>query len=278
MNSSGAVTSSSQEYIGGLPVCSPEWSDNMRWLFDVNGFLVIENVLNMDEIARYLEAGRRAIDEAGAAQVRPMIEADPVFPELMDHPITFPIALKLMGNSLQVYASTLVANGRTNSFVSKWHQDGPGYGMRFQDLAYPTPLLQLRMSYFLTDCVELGQGGLTIIPGSHKSQAGLPEDLRDMENLVTPVLAKAGSVFVFHNGLWHAGTENKTDNPRVTAHIQYTPVWVRPVNNHRYSDEFKRSLTPRRRMLLADNDDPHDIYHSGVYAYADDGSIASPEN
>ena len=276
MKSATAVSNRTSGHVGGLPICKPEWSDDMRWLFDLNGFLILENVLSEDEVARYLEVARRVAARAGTSSVRPMIEADPVFPELMDHPITFPIALKLLGNSLQVYASTLVRNARTNAFVSKWHQDGPGYGVRFEDISYPTPLLQLRMSYFLTDCLEFGQGGLKIVPGSHKSRTALPEDLREMENVARPVFGKAGSVFIFHNGLWHAGTENETDNPRFTAHIQYTPVWVRPVNNHRYSDEFKSSLTPRRRLLLADNDNTRDIYHTGVYSYADDGSINSP--
>ena len=102
MTSASAVSTRTSDYVGGLPVCKPEWSDDMRWLFDLNGFLIVENVLNEDEVARYLDVARRVAARAGTSSVRPMIEADPVFPELMDHPITFPIALKLLGNSLQV--------------------------------------------------------------------------------------------------------------------------------------------------------------------------------
>ena len=106
------------------------------------------------------------------------------------------------------------------------------------------------------DDVNLDNGPLEVIPGSHKAAGVPPKDVLELDRLSVPVLGRAGSVFVFHNGLWHGGIENKTDSPRITAHIIYAPVWLRPIGSHRYPDEFKRALTPRRRLLLADNDNP----------------------
>jgi hypothetical protein len=54
----------------------------------------------------------------------------------------------------------------------------------------------------------------------------------------------------------------------------YSPVWLRPINAHRYPEDFKEALTPRQRMLLADNDAPGDVYLSDVYVFEEDGSIA----
>ena len=272
MNTASTAPSSGRPTRQGLPVCAPEWSEGMRWLFDVNGCLLIENVLTDEEIARFRAAAEQVVQETGKSQIGSMIQANPVFAELMDNRIMFPMALKILGRNTQVYSSTLIANSRSNNFVQQWHQDGPSHD-QYNNLAHPTPLIQLRLAYMLTDCLDAQQGGLAVIPGSHKAAGAPPKDVLELDHLSVPVLGRAGSVFVFHNGLWHGGIENKTDSPRITAHIIYAPVWLRPIGSHRYPDEFKRALTPRRRLLLADNDNPRDIYLSDVYVYEEDGSI-----
>ncbi|MCY4110205.1 MAG: phytanoyl-CoA dioxygenase family protein [Chloroflexi bacterium] len=257
-----------------LPVFSPAWSDEMRWFFEVNGYLLIENVLTFEEIERYKAAADRVISEAGRSQVMGMIEADPAFTELMDHPVIFPIAIALLGPHIQVFGSTLISNQRESKFVQDWHQDGP-ITTKYRDLAYPTPLVQLRFAYFLTDCPDTNHGGLSIIPGSHKARTPMPDGIYEMPGVTVPILGKAGSVFAFQNALWHGGMPNQTDSPRITAHVMYSPIWVRPVKNHRYREEFKRGLTPVRRLLLGDNDDPTDVYRATPYGYNEDGSIRS---
>ena len=155
-------------------MCKPEWSEGLRWLFDLNGCLLIENVLSGSEIACYRAAAEQMVEKTGRSQVASMIQADPVFAELMDNPTMFPIAIKLLGQNTQVYSSTLIANTRTNNFIQKWHQDGPSHD-QYNNLAKPTPLVQLRFAYMLTDCLNITQGGLAIIPGSHKAAGlGLP--------------------------------------------------------------------------------------------------------
>ena len=257
-----------------LSVFSPEWSEGMRWFFDVNGYLLIENVLTPEEIERYKAAADRVIYEAGRSQVMGLIEADRAFTELMDHPIIFPIAIALLGPHIQVFGSTLISNRRESKFVQDWHQDGP-VTTKYRDLAYPTPLVQLRFAYFLTDCPDTSHGGLSIIPGSHKARTPMPDGIYEMPGVTVPILGKAGSVFTFHNALWHGGMPNRTDSPRITAHIMYSPIWLRPVKNHRYRKDFKRGLTPVRRLLLGDNDDPTDVYRATPYGYDEDGSIRS---
>ena len=257
-----------------LAVFSPEWSEGMGWFFDVNGYLLIENVLIPEEIEHYKATAERVMSKAGRSQVTGMIEADPAFTKLMDHPIMFPIAIALLGPHIQVAGSTLISNRRENKFVQDWHQDGP-VSTKYRNVAYPTPLIQLRFAYFLTDCPDTSYGGLSIIPGSHKARTPMPNGIYDVPGVTVPILGKAGSVFVFHNALWHGGMPNQTDSPRITAHIIYSPIWLRPVKNHRYREDFKRGLTPVRRLLLGDNDDPSDIYRATPYGYNEDGSISS---
>ena len=121
----------------------------MGWFFDVNGYLLIENVLTPEEIERYKSAAQRALPRTGKTASPPaMIEADLAFTELMDQPIMFPIAIALLGPHIQVAGSTLISNRRESKFVQDWHQDGP-VSTKYRDVAYPTPLIQLRFAYFL---------------------------------------------------------------------------------------------------------------------------------
>ncbi len=55
----------------------------------------------------------------------------------------------------------------------RFHQDGSG-PYQFRRLATPTPLVQLRIGYFLTDQSLPNQGDMVMIPGSHNAAEPLP--------------------------------------------------------------------------------------------------------
>ena len=46
----------------------------------------------------------------------------------------------------------------------------------FRRLATPTPLVQLRIGYFLTDQTQPDMGNMVMIPGSHNSSVPLPSE------------------------------------------------------------------------------------------------------
>ncbi|MFX4801995.1 hypothetical protein ABTB58_20075, partial [Acinetobacter baumannii] len=84
---------------------------------------------------------------------------------LIDHPSVFPKVRALLGDYfiLQSSGCTLSPPGFKGG---GWHQDGSG-PYEFRRLALPTPLVQLRVGFFLTDQTEPDMGNMVMIPGSH---------------------------------------------------------------------------------------------------------------
>mmetsp|Transcript_124298 Transcript_124298/g.264894 ORF Transcript_124298/g.264894 Transcript_124298/m.264894 type:complete len:335 (-) Transcript_124298:70-1074(-) len=76
-------------------------------------------------------------------------------------------------------------------------------------------------------------GGTMFIPGSHvwdSRRKPTPDD--QVAYLEMP----AGAMFIFDGALWHAGGGNKTrDQVRRTICLNYTPDWLRPIENHTLS-------------------------------------------
>ena len=86
-----------------------------------------------------------------------------------------------------------------NSKAGNYHQDGSGI-YEFRRLSVPTPLVQLRVGYFLTDQSRPDMGNMTVIPGSHTTQMTIPKDLvPDVDDLPNrePIIGKPGDAMLF---------------------------------------------------------------------------------
>src|SRR5947208_7305716 len=119
----------------------------------------------------------------------------------MDHPSVLPKVRALYGDYfiLQSSWATVVPAGFTGG---GWHQDGSGV-YEFRRLATPTPLLQLRIGYFLTDQSEPDMGNMVMIPGSHNSSVAIPKGVSDGDLPIREVICgKPGDALLFHQGVY----------------------------------------------------------------------------
>ena len=240
-----------------------------RFFFDNNGYLILENFLAADHVARLREAldsavaRRRRQVEADPSLARItlnngkkstrilyILDDDPLFLELLDWAPLMPYVKALINPKAHHCASDAIVDhgGDLMARPTSWHIDGHEHGYRY--LGYPIPLLQLKVGYYLTDMTKPGNSNLTIVPGSHKAKhAPDPEDLKRREPFpgALEVCAPAGSAILFHNALWHtAATFASPQHHRSMLYYAYEHEWMMGCEETwNYSPDFYRRLPAR---------------------------------
>ena len=141
--------------------------------FTTEGLIVIENALSQDEIDYYLEALDRccaadsSFDPTKFYMTENIVERDPVFSELIDHPRHVGYVYDIYGELLKLHLSQIFVRPR-DGVHNHWHPDGARvvpYAVFAPDLS-----LQVKVSYWLTDLPCPKMGNFVYKPGSHRSQ------------------------------------------------------------------------------------------------------------
>jgi hypothetical protein len=245
-----------------------------RVLFDNQGYLVLENFLAPDHVARLIaaleraaarrrEAVRTSAPQTGFTQVNGdstrffyILDDDPLFLELLDWPALMPYVHGLLNAKPHHHGSDgIIDFGR--DFPDRhggWHLDGHDEGYR--GLGWPIPHLQLKIGYYLSDMTQPGNGNLLIVPGSHK--AINPPSLEAMSRPdhmpgELQVCAPAGTAILFHNALWHAGAPFASPaHGRKMLYYAFEHPWMIASQEHwGYTQEFyNRRLSPAQRKLF----------------------------
>ena len=252
-----------------IPYTEPgPMSEMERFIFECFGFVVIEDVLSPEECDEVLEATKRL--HAGhpkekLLQLGKGFEHEPAIERLIDHPAVLPKVRALLGDRFVLQAAWCTVQPAGSQSVG-WHQDGSS-AFDFKNLGYPVPLLQLRASYHLTDQSEPFMGNMMLIPGSHRSRLELPAEVK-REVYACPVqqilLARRGSVLLFHNGVYHSPMPNNKDFDRYNMHFIYSPPWLRRSDRDATDEEFLERTTPLRRALMGDYERP-DVPFAGGF-------------
>lgn len=244
-----------------------------RFFFDNNGYLVLEEFLSREHVATLLAALERGIErrkgpdyqrehptafseqlEGPNYRIFHLLDEDPLFLDLMDHPPMLEYVRGLLNPLPHVHATDAiyeVERGRHHGLG--WHIDGIHNG--FRNLKPHIPLLQLKVGYYLSDMREPGQGNLTVVPGSHKSLCEPePADLRnpDLFPGALQVCGAPGTAFRFHNALWHTGGPwSRPDGQRIVLYYGYEHPWMLAcAETWRYAPDFLNSLSPERRKFF----------------------------
>jgi len=253
-----------------IPIGKPgSMTEAERFMFDVAGYLVIENALTPQEVEACLEAAKRAhapYPRGEWRQLGAVYEQEPAVEQLIDHPSVLPKARALLGDHFIVQSSwcTVSPPGFQGG---GYHQDGSGV-YEFRRLATPTPLVQLRIGFFLTDQSRPNMGNMVMIPGSHNSSIPMPHQSEfgaSGANLPISeiICGKPGDALMFHQGVYHCGTRNDMDFDRYIQHIVYAPPWLIPSDRMRNDPEFLARTTPLRRALLGEWTRPEQPFGMG---------------
>ena len=238
-----------------LPLGAPgPMTELEHFLFDTVGFLIIPNALTAEEVKACNEAAIRVHKDLPQNEWRQLgntFEQETAFENLIDHPSVLPKAKALFGDRfiLQSTWCTMVPAGFSGGGL---HQDGSG-SYQFRNLATPTPLVQLRIGYVLTDLSKPGAGNLIVVPGTHNGKIPLPKGTRSEDlSIAQEICAAPGTAIMFHQGMYHAGGPNTRDYNRYMIHMVYAPPWLVRSDRLKNSQEFLNRTTPRRRYLMGE--------------------------
>ncbi len=235
---------------------SPYWDG-----FTENGFAVVPDVLSAGDVAaardtlwKAAEESRRRGDPTHVSTLDPndrnvrvfdLIALDPLFGNLIQHPVADAFASKLLGDAYIV--SNFTANiARPGSGAMWLHSD--------QAIVVPEPWLtpwSLNIIWCLSD-VTAENGATRYVPGSHRFEcaADLPPN---MEDRLVPFDATAGSIIAMEGRVWHTSGANTTkDQDRPLLFGYYCKPFVRPQWNfsEALSTEQKASFSPVMKKRL----------------------------
>lgn len=253
-----------------LPLSKPgEMTEMDRFMFECFGYLVIEDVLSQSEVEETLHAAKQlhaGHEKTKLLQIGKGFEQEPALERLIDHPAFLPKIRALLGDRFVLQAAWCTVQPAGSQTVG-WHQDGSSV-FDFKQLGYPVPLLQLRVSFNLTDQSQPFMGNMMMIPGSHRSQIPMPEGAHG-EVYACPVqqiiCAKPGSILIFHNGVVHSPMPNDRDFDRYNMHYIFSPPWLRRSDRDMTDPAFLERTTPLRRALMGDYTRPDIPFGAGNF-------------
>tara|TARA_Y100000588_G_scaffold379619_1_gene462113 strand:+ start:442 stop:1209 length:768 start_codon:yes stop_codon:yes gene_type:complete len=185
--------------------------------FDERGFVVVPNVIDpsLADRASVALAGLLASEitpeerESGHQRVGQIAVKDPIFLELMCHPLVVDVWKTYLGED--VICSTWTANtlypghGRIG-----WHSDYPYWSI---SPPWPEGNFAGQTVWLLDDFTE-ENGATGAVPFSHR-KGHPPDDPRDVWNPDGEILTgQRGSVVFAHGAWWHTSRPNRTEQPR----------------------------------------------------------------
>ncbi|MEM7100080.1 MAG: phytanoyl-CoA dioxygenase family protein [Pseudomonadota bacterium] len=174
-----------------------------------------------------------------------LLDLDPVFLELITHPLAIQIVGDLLENDFIV--SNFTANiARSGSQSMVLHSD--------LSVVLPEPwhaMWSVNAIWCLDD-VYAENGATLYLPGSHhiERRDQLPEDI---EPYLEPMQASAGSLVVMDGRLWHTSGRNTTeDQERALLFGYYSRSFIRPQWNFSValSDSTKQLIGPELHHWL----------------------------
>lgn len=234
-------------------------TEEEKWLFDLNGFLVKKNAIdrqkiddivsisldwleNPEKVAKPVTV--RDLDHNGGQIVWPQY-GNRLYEELVQTHDIMRVVLGLMFNRPRLFHYDLILSRKKKNYKKEsilMHKDHSGFefpsGMKNPHNDYQVSNGQLYCSFLnvafsLQDDPE--STGFGCVPGSHKSNIKCPDTITaDSEHSnLRSFNMKAGDVIIFSSGLIHTSMPWNQDYPRMTvfARFQFRKYFNENPNN-----------------------------------------------
>lgn len=250
------------------------------YLFDLRGFLVLDQALTRDQVTRI----NRWVDDhpAGApgswigdvqihtygqqdgTNYQNIIEGGPVFEELIDHPAWIGKVRRWIESDFnRVSLQECFLNLRPQSGWIGIHSGGhvPAPVMTFR---HPTGAWQVGQINILMALEDIGpgDGATVVVPGSHKATIVHPDLVDSPQSTYRDdraaggalgsieVHLKAGQAVLFTDAVSHGAAARTNPGRRRVLIYRYTPHWLMQRYHYLPSPGLLDRLTPERRAIV----------------------------
>jgi hypothetical protein len=241
-----------------------------RYLLDVLGYLHIEQALSSEELKSCQEATERYINTPpdrlppgfGVDGRRYLhgFAFDKCLEALTRHPSTWPIVREFTNDKPRLISGTLQVNLPGESAVGRLHCAREGFG--WESTRYETHHGRIYCDDIIVfpyfDDVHPGDGGLIVLPGSHKAafprpaslfNNGLIHGVEEMSPGVINVTPKAGDMVVTSELMTHGILEwRPKDRMRRFLVLRYKPQ--HPGLPIPFPEEIRTRLSPETQELI----------------------------
>ena len=259
-----------------FPALTPE----QRLYLDINGYVIIRNVLSDNEIQilletiyeiekAYRDTGQLpgpnchlSSDRADYFRIDNLPHLADSFFRYLTHPYIVGLAEEIVGGTVRLEQSD--AHIR-RPLVGRKQNGAPRYGFHrginpgFSHTG--NGLYHFSFVKALTNLTDLGpdDGGTTVIAGTHKISQEVNQEeivnaaMRD-PRMIHHVEAPPGSVLLFFESLIHAAGIIESDRDRVLILGGYTPTMFQAWNGYEADPDFAATVSEGQRSLLTGGD------------------------
>ena len=208
-------------------------NEKEKYLFDLNGYLVIPNALTQQQIkALNAEVDRRIKTECEpdmrTHRFASLLGWNNEYRNLIDNKSITPYLKELLGESFRLDHEYLdVIRSGKGPIGTRLHGGATPYrSSEYFHFSNEKMHNGLSVVAYNLKGVEPMDGGFGCVPGSHKSNYAFPEDWKEMEELepiVKRVTGPAGTAVIFTEALTHGTLPWAGSDERRTIFFKYSP-------------------------------------------------------
>ena len=233
-----------------------------KFTFDLEGYLVVKNVLSKKEVDELNAIADREFgdpyDESGVKRTSRVSQWDPVYQNLFDHPNILPYQVELLGPKFRADHDYCI-------FMKKGAKRGNLHG---GDIEYATGragdhwykyrngVMRNGLTVFTYNLApaKKGDGGFACVPGSHKSNfpLDLPKDVRTFDRIphyVAQPEVEVGDVIIFTEALIHGTMPWQAEHERRALLYKFSPGHSSWSLNYYNADDYE-GLTEQQKRIL----------------------------
>lgn len=267
-------------------------TDNERYLFDLNGFVVLRGALSEEEVA----AGNVILDELQDVEpaqwrgrvhghnftgsheglnLQQIYEAGSTFEQMIDHPSWIAKVTHFLGtdeNNFDAlhgpcFIDENFANIRAQGEAIGLHSGGQDRvtrcQFRYHDNKFHCGQINILTAF---NAIGPGDGATMVIPGSHKSNichpefdsAAMAEQSTSVDNITgaVEVFLEPGDAILFVDAIMHGSAKRTNSGQRRISVYRYGPSWGFFRHAYRPSDELLQRLGPERSQIVMPHTQP----------------------